>query len=141
MTTLADDWREARAKEDGFRGVEWNQRIEVETTTLDRLIVRYGAPRFVKIDCEGSEAAILAGLSQAVPALSFEFLPWTLEEADACVARLKRLGPYEFNWSKGETGQLASQHWLNDQEVLAALRTPEAQRRAGDVYARLSTGM
>jgi FkbM family methyltransferase len=137
VTTLADDWREARAKEDGFRGVQWNRRIEVETTTLDRLIVRYGAPKFVKIDCEGSEASILAGLTQAVAALSFEFLPWTLEEADACVARLKRLGPYEFNWSKGETSQLVSERWLSDREVLAALRTPEAQRRAGDVYARV----
>jgi FkbM family methyltransferase len=138
VTTLADDWREARAREQGFRGVEWNQRIEVETTTLDRLIDRYGAPRFVKIDCEGSEAAILAGLTQAVQALSFEFLPWTPDEAGACVARLKALGPYEFNWSKGETSRLASPRWLNDRAVLAALRTPEAQRRAGDVYARLA---
>lgn len=137
VTTLNHDWREARAQEEGFKGVQWNRRIEVETTTLDRLIVRYGAPTFVKIACEGSEAAILAGLTQAVPALSFEFLPWTLEEADTCVARLKKLGPYEFNWSKGETSRLASERWLNDREVLAALRTPEAPRRAGDVYARI----
>ena len=139
VTTLSDTWREARAKEEGFKGVQWNRRIEIETTTLDRLIVRYGAPKFVKIDCEGSEAAILAGLSQAVPALSFEFLPWTLAEADTCVARLKKVGPYEFNWSKGETSRLAAEQWLNDRDVLAALRTPEAQRRAGDVYARLPT--
>jgi FkbM family methyltransferase len=138
VTTLADDWREARAKEQGFNGVEWNRRIEVETTTLDRLIVRYGAPRFVKIDCEGSEAAVLAGLTQPVPALSFEFLPWTSEEAEACVARLKKVGPYEFNWSKGESGRLASGRWLSDREVLAALRTPAARGRAGDVYARLA---
>jgi len=139
VTTLAHDWREARAKEEGFRGVQWNREIQVETTTLDRLIARYGTPAFVKIDCEGSESAILAGLSQAVPALSFEFLPWTLSEADACVARLKQIGPYEFNWSKGETSRLASEAWLTDREVLAALRTPEAQRRAGDVYARLGS--
>jgi FkbM family methyltransferase len=138
VTTLAENWREARAKEEGFKGVQWNRRIEVETTTLDRLIIRYGAPTFMKIDCEGSEAAVLAGLTQAVPALSFEFLPWTLEEADACVARLKKVGPYEFNWSRGETNELASDRWLNDREVLAALHTPEAQRRAGDVYARLA---
>jgi FkbM family methyltransferase len=137
VTTLAHDWLEARAKEEGFKGVEWNKRIDVETTTLDGLIGRYGVPAFVKIDCEGSEAAILAGLSQAVPALSFEFLPWTPAEAEACVTRLKSLGPYDFNWSKGETSQLASARWLDDREVLAALRTPEAQRRAGDVYARL----
>jgi FkbM family methyltransferase len=140
VTTLAHDWRQARAKEAGFKGVRWNRQIEVETTTLDRLIVRYGAPKFVKIDCEGSEAAILAGLTQPVPAMSFEFLPWTPEEADACVTRLKKLGPYEFNWSKGETSELASDRWLTGRELLAALQTPEAQRRAGDVYARIANG-
>jgi hypothetical protein len=136
---LAHDWREARAKEEGFRGVRWNRTIEVETTTLDQLIGRFGTPAFVKIDCEGSEAAILAGLTQPVPALSFEFLPWTPAEAEACVARLKQLGAYAFNWSRGETSELASAGWLTGQEVLAALRTPEALRRAGDVYARLAT--
>jgi FkbM family methyltransferase len=138
VTTLAHDWREARAREEGFRGVHWNRRIEVETTTLDQLIARFGTPAFVKIDCEGSEPAILSGLTQPVPALSFEFLPWTPADAEACVARLKQLGPYAFNWSKGETSELASAHWLSDREVLAALRTPEAQRRAGDVYAKLA---
>ena len=137
VTTLAHDWREARAIEPGFKGVQWNRQIDVETTTLDELIARFGTPTFVKIDCEGSEAAILAGLTHTVPGLSFEFLPWTPDEAESCVARLKKLGPYEFNWSKGETGLLASERWLTDREVLAALRTPEAQRRAGDVYARL----
>jgi FkbM family methyltransferase len=137
VTTLAHNWREARATEPGFRGVRWNRRVEVETTTLDLLIARFGTPAFVKIDCEGSEAAILSGLTQPVPALSFEFLPWTPAEAEACVGRLKQLGPYEFNWSKGETSELASEPWMTDRAVLAALRTREALRRAGDVYARL----
>ena len=136
VTTLVPKWRDARAKEAGFAGVEWNRHIEVETTTLDLLIERFGAPAFVKIDCEGSEAAILGGLTLAVPALSFEYLPWTPEAAEACVARLKALGPYEFNWSAGESSRLASDRWLTERELLEALRTPDAQRRPGDVYAR-----
>ena len=139
VTTLAPEWRDARAREPGFKNVQWNRRIEVETTTLDRLITRFGAPKFVKIDCEGSEATILEGLSRAVPGVSFEYLPWTPDEAEACVVRLLALGPYQFNWSIGETFQLASTVWLSGRDVLAALRTPEAQRRAGDVYARVVT--
>ncbi len=139
VTTLAPEWRAARAREPGFRNVRWNRRIEVETTTLDRLINRFGVPTFVKIDCEGSEAAILEGLTQAIPAVSFEYLPWTPDEAEACVLRLTTLGSYQFNWSVGETFQLASSVWLSGREVLAALRTPEGQRRAGDVYARIHT--
>ena len=136
VTTLAPKWRDARAREAGFAGVEWNRSIEVEATTLDLLIERFGAPAFVKIDCEGSETAILGGLTLAVSALSFEYLPWTPEEAEACVARLNSLGPYEFNWSAGESSRLASDGWLSGRELLEALRTPDAQRRPGDVYAR-----
>jgi FkbM family methyltransferase len=137
VTTIAPEWREARAREPGFKGVEWNRRLEVEMTTLDRLIDRFGPPRFIKIDCEGSEAPILEGLSQAVSAVSFEYLPWTPDEAEACVVRLLALGPYQFNWSVGETFQLQSSVWLSGRDVLAALHTSEAQRRAGDVYAML----
>jgi hypothetical protein len=71
-----------------------------------------------------------------VPALSFEYLPRALEEVQACVTRLIALGPYRFNWSAGESSQLASDRWLDASEVLPALRTPAAQRRPGDVYAR-----
>lgn len=136
VTTLAPDWRQARAMEAGFKGVEWNRRIDVETTTMDRLIERFGSPSYVKMDVEGSEPAILAGLTRAVQTVSFEYLPWTLDESAACVKRLLELGKYEFNWSIGEAFQLASNRWLTNQELLAALRTPQGQLRAGDVYAR-----
>jgi FkbM family methyltransferase len=137
VTTLATAWRDARARDPDFARVRWNRRIEVETTTLDRLIDRFGVPAFVKIDVEGSETAVLAGLGHAVRALSFEYLPRALEEVLACLTRLTALGPYRFNWSIGESNQLASDEWLNAAELLAALRTPAAQRRPGDVYARL----
>ena len=138
VTTIAAAWRDARARDPDFARVQWNRQLEVEMTTLDRLIERFGVPAFVKIDVEGSEPAVLAGLGLAVPALSFEYLPRVLEEVQVCVSRLTALGPYRFNWSVGESNRLASDRWVDGTELLATLRTPAAQRRPGDVYARLS---
>src|SRR5713226_6059708 len=124
VTTLTIAWRDARARDPDFARVQWNRRIEIETTTLERLIEQFGVPAFVKIDVEGSEPAVLAGLGRPVPALSFEYLPRALQEIQMCLTRLIALGPYQFNWSVGESNQLASDRWLDASELLATLRTP-----------------
>ena len=108
----------------------------VEVRTLDSF--RLSDVTFIKIDVEGSEPEVLEGLTRPVPALAFEFLPRALEQADACIARLGFLGEYVFNWSSGETHRLAERSWLSDREVRAALRSSEARRRSGDVYARIA---
>ena len=138
VSTVAEGWRREREREPGFHGVKWSRRIDVQATTLDYLIERYGVPRFVKIDCEGSEPAILSALTHRISALSFEYLPWTLDEAEACVTRLAALGAYQYNWSRGESCRLAADRWLSGAELLQTLRTPDAQQRPGDVYARLA---
>jgi FkbM family methyltransferase len=137
VTTTAAPWHDTRAGEPDFAGVRWDRRIDVPATTVDRLIERFGVPAFIKIDVEGSEPAVLAGLSQPVRALSFEYLPRALDYAEACTARLGALGSYRYNWSIGESYRLAADEWMTAAEICAALRTPEAQRRPGDVYARL----
>jgi len=139
VTSLAAGWREARAEDPDFAGVRWNRSVAIDVTTLDALIERHGVPSFVKLDIEGSEPAALAGLTRAVPALAFEYLPRALDNVDACATRLGSLGRYRYNWSPGESYTLSSPRWLDAAELLAALRRPDAQRRSGDVYARLTT--
>ena len=56
VTTVVTGWRDARSREADFGGVRWNRRIDVEMTTLDELIARWGLPAFVKIDVEGARA-------------------------------------------------------------------------------------
>ncbi len=137
VTTLSPAWREARGADADFAGVRWNRSVEVAMTTLDALIERFGAPSFVKIDVEGAETDVLAGLSHAVPALSFEYLPRALDLVAECARRLAELGHYQFAWSPGESFNLASGSWVTSAELLASLRTHAAQQRSGDVYARL----
>jgi len=137
MTTLAVEWRDARAQDPIFSGVRWDRPVTVNTTTLDALIRQFGMPAFVKIDVEGAEPSVLAGLSSPLTALSFEYLPDALDYARTCVSRLDELGTYRYNWSPGETYQLSGECWVNGAELFAALETKDAQRRSGDIYARL----
>ncbi len=136
VTSLASDWRGARAADAGFGHVRWNRHAEVEVTTLDALIQQFGKPAFVKLDIEGSEAAALAGLTHPLSALAFEYLPTALEQVEACIDRLHALGDYVYNWSPGESYQYANEHWLDGKALLRALQRPEMRHRSGDVYAR-----
>ena len=102
MSSLAEDWPNALAERNPvFGGVRWDDSITVPVTTLDALIEQYGLPRFCKIDVEGYEAEVLAGLSHRIPALSVEFVVGALDVAEACVRRLAALGAYEVNVVEG----------------------------------------
>jgi FkbM family methyltransferase len=141
VSTTAAAWRDARAREPGFDGVRWDRQLRVRTVSADALIAKYGRPAFIKIDVEGGEPAVLDGLTTPVPALSFEYLPGAIGEVRACVDRLAALAGasarYEFNWSAGESYELASPAWLDAEGIVAALEALGPASRSGDVYARL----
>jgi FkbM family methyltransferase len=137
VTTLSTPWIETVGASEGFARVQWEETATVEVTTLDALIARYGRPAFCKIDIEGYEAEALAGLSQPLPALSFEFVPAAGQDALACLACLDQLGNYEFNWSLGEQHHWQSATWLDHQQMAAYVRSLAVDDPSGDIYARL----
>lgn len=137
VTTLSADWISAVQQDPGFAGVTWQPATTVPVTTLDALIDRFGRPDYCKIDVEGFELAVLQGLSQPLPLLSFEYIPIAIDLAAACVARLATLGSYEFNWSEGETHRWQSAGWLSAFEFAPVLHQVGQGRRSGDIYARL----
>ena len=140
LTTAADDWREERQRDPRFANIRWDRAVTVASTTLDRLIDTFGEPAFVKIDVEGGEPDVLAGLGRPLASLSFEYLPGAPAAVRACVARLAALGTYRYNWSPGESFELASPEWLTGERLEAALATERARISSGDIYARLHTG-
>jgi FkbM family methyltransferase len=140
VTTGSPGFIAATARVPSFAWVRWDERVEVPATTLDALIADHGRPDFVKIDVEGMEHEVLAGLSQPLPALSFEFVPSALESALMSLDRLAALGPYRFNVSLGESLRLALPDWIDAATMGAWLRARPLEGDSGDVYARLAGG-
>jgi FkbM family methyltransferase len=138
VSSLSEEWvQEVKEKDETFSDHVWNTTAEVEVTTLDALIAEYGAPTFVKIDVEGHELEALKGLSQPLPALSFEYLHSTLDISLACIEYLLMLGDYEFNYTIIEETQFAQKEWVNAQEMGELLKQLPPKATSGDVYARL----
>ena len=138
VSTLSDAWRASMARENrGFAGVRWDTTTEVTVVTLDDLIRAHGMPSFCKIDVEGYEAEVLAGLSAAIPALSVEFVAGQLEVAVACVRRLRQLGRYRVNVVLGERRTFAFDTWTDTNAVEAWLMAGAGGAASGDLYARL----
>ncbi len=137
LATASDEFRRDVGQAESFDGVAWNRAIPVEATTLDLLIAREGLPDFVKIDVEGAEPRVLAGLSYAVKALSFEYVPAAKNSAIACIDRLAALGVYRFNRSTGESQRLALSDWIPAQDMRAWLDALTPDAASGDIYAEL----
>jgi FkbM family methyltransferase len=137
VSTLSREWLTAIQGSRRFAGVRWDEQVPVTVATLDSLIAQYGSPAFCKIDVEGAELDVLQGLSQALPALSFEYIPATIATALGCIDRLNRLGNYEYNWRVSEFPRLRSSVWLNAYDVAEQLKRMPSESNSGDIYARL----
>ena len=136
VSTLSPAWVDAVRQVDSFARVEWDSAVIVAVTTLDALIATYGTPAFCKIDVEGYELEVLRGLSQPLPALSFEYIPATADLAVGCIARLLDLGAYTFNWSTGEQHRWQSSNWLTGAEMIRHVEGLPRKGASGDIYAR-----
>lgn len=141
LSTLSEDWIRRTKRSGRFeRWESWedNERQQVEVSTLERAIERYGQPAFVKIDVEGYELPVLRGLKRPIRAMSIEFAAENLDSTLACIDYVDRLAPARFRLSLQESMRFEGEGWRSAQEIRADLAAlGEADRLAwGDVYVR-----
>lgn len=137
VSTLSTDFIAAARDADGWRDQSWTSEIDVPVLTLDGLIATHGVPSFIKIDIEGFEHEALKGLTQAVPALSFEFTTIQRDVARACITRLGELGYESFRGSLGETLAFAQPAPLDACGILEWVSALPIAANSGDIYAGL----
>lgn len=135
ISSLSPEWVKAVRDSGRFRDTEWDRTATVAVETLDGVIARCGPPAFIKIDVEGFEDQVLAGLSQRVSALSIEFTPEFEQGTRRCIEYLTRLGEVRFQFSRGESMQFSLDEWVDQTALLRFLADVPADT-FGDIYAR-----
>ncbi|MEO1545036.1 MAG: FkbM family methyltransferase, partial [Pseudomonadota bacterium] len=106
VSTASPDFITEADGADGWADQRWDAEISVQATTLDELIASHGQPDFIKIDVEGFEHTVLAGLSSKPVALSFEFTTIQRPTALRALKHLADLGNYRYDVALGESQQL-----------------------------------
>lgn len=138
VSTASEAFIAAAHDAPGWEGQQWTRTVEVPITTLDALIARQGTPRFIKIDVEGYEAEVLAGLSKPAAALSFEFTTIQRDVACACVVRCAAIGYGAFEASLGESLAFVHGRKLAANEIKDWLMGLPDRANSGDIYATLA---
>ena len=134
VSTLWEGFAEAAKGARGWEGQVWDASRPVPVTALDALIAAHGTPDFVKIDVEGYEAEVLAGLSAPVPRLSFEIVTMARDRGLAALERAAALGYGRFRLTLGESHVWAGD-WTDAAGMARLLRVLPDEANSGDVVA------
>jgi len=139
LTTFSKNWISDIEGETALPAAPWDDVVQVEVRTMDQLIETHGMPVFCKIDVEGFEDKVLAGLSSPVRALSFEAFPLDKERSIRCVRRLMELGDYRFRTVRAESFRWVEEDWVTLEDIEASILAQTLEDGSGDIYARLYT--
>jgi len=136
LATLSQEWINATLESGRFGGEKWDVREQVSVMTLDDAIMEFGNPAFAKVDVEGFEPQVFAGLSQPLQSGSLEFAAEFLDGTIWCLEKLASLQRCTFQFSAAETMRFDWPDWLDLSEARLALRNLAQRDRFawGDVY-------
>jgi FkbM family methyltransferase len=122
-----------RSQADGARAgrVSVGQDCACAVITLDTLIERHGMPASSS-STSRFEVEALAGLTQPVPALSFEFTTIQRQLATAGIERCAALGFGLYNAALGESQALVHGAWQDERTIANWLAALPAEANSGE---------
>ena len=103
------------------------------------LLRQFGVPAFMKVDVEGMDADVLAGLPQRPTCLSFEFnlAPQLVASTEACIAEVIRLGFTQENFTEAANTTLLLSDWVHPRHLIEQVyRRTNGRTVWGDVVVR-----
>jgi FkbM family methyltransferase len=136
MATMSDEFISRTDATGRFGNHKYAETLTVKVIKLESLIEKFARPSFIKIDVEGFEEHVLAGISTRPSALSFEWTPEMFEHAERCMRICETLGLKYFHISFGESMKFCHQCTISRPEMgdfLLAHATDNAL--FGDIYA------
>jgi hypothetical protein len=141
-SSVSNEWMTTAAKEDAqYRGI-WTRQTIVPMLTLDTLVSQFGMPQYIKIDVEGFEESVLAGLSSQPELLSFEFHVWFLSAAMHCLDMKLFANSSMYNFvhdaEYGYPAEFRERTWIDRDGLKEALRKLEKNGQ-GDIFVRKPT--
>lgn len=114
---------------------DWATEEQVEITTADALIERYGFPAFMKIDTEGHDHLVLRGLTHRIPQILVEVHVDHAVHVREMLHLLDALGPYQYRLERSGSWQFAAPQ--TPDQILGEIAT-WPPRTWGNVHARLA---
>ena len=140
LSTFSEEFITTTQKSGRFKKYNWNKTHDIDITTLDLIIQKYGIPQFIKIDVEGYELNVLKGLSHSINYISFEYaVPEQLTKTVECIKRIDNISENKalFNYSVGESMEFALIEWLSMGKMIDIVNSPGFENTSfGDIYAR-----
>jgi FkbM family methyltransferase len=130
LSSLSPEWMASMKREHAEFAELWSKEIAVPMLTLDTLAEQFGSPTFIKIDVEGFEDSVLAGLSAQPPLLSFEYNCAYPEAITRCLDRAIFSADSVFNFTIGDPTHFQMPTWVSKERLREAL----GKLARGDVY-------
>ena len=73
LSSFSKEWIDKTKESGRFKKYAWNKTRQIQMTTFDKVIEKFGKPDFAKIDVEGYEYNVLQGLTKPVKVISLEY--------------------------------------------------------------------